>query len=386
MIADVDVGVLLSGGIDSSLIAHYAARSSKSTVKAFTVTFSDGALDESRYAESVARSMGMDLVTMPGSKVTADLVSDVAFHAGEPLGDPACVPTFMISKVLSGHVKAVLSGEGADELFWGYPHYRREKAWLGMPWRPRWGRISWILGLAGQFESSARVPAALSRMAKVATTPDGFGSLRWVTVFGNNALSKLLGESARWENARFVHDFDEIRAGFHATLDPLASAVGLDISHWLPDDLLTKVDRMTMAHSVEARTPFLDHSVVEMALSIPSSQKISGRTTKAILRQLLGAKTSGTSLQHLHSRSKHGFEVPVRQWLSGELRDATQDMLGELCGSNGIELNQTYVEHLWHSFLAHRGSKPFSRKIWLLLSFALWHHHHQNRFGIRSGK
>jgi asparagine synthase (glutamine-hydrolysing) len=289
----------------------------------------------------------------------------------------------MISKVLSSHVKAVLSGEGADEMFWGYPHYQREKAWLGMPWRPKLDRHSWIRSLSNQAESSARIPGFLNRMAKVVTTPDSFGALRWVTVFGDAALVKLLGESAGLENARFVHEFTQIRRGLPATIDPLTSAVSLDIHYWLPDDLLAKVDRMTMAHSVEARAPFLDHAIVEMALSIPSHQKISGATTKAILRQLLATKTKGTLLHQLHSRRKHGFEVPFRRWLSIELREMAQDMLGSLSGLEGIEINKTYVQGLWSAFCSHGGSKPFARKIWLLVLFGLWNQHHRNKFGIR---
>ena len=385
MIADVDVGVLLSGGVDSTLIACYAAQLTERTVKAFTVAFSDSEFDESRYAGDVARSLGLDLITMLGSDVNEDLITRVAYHAGEPLGDPACIPTYMISDVLSQHVKVVLSGEGADELFWGYPHYRREQSWLQLPWRPRWDGIPWLRSVSGSLESSARIPGALNRMAKVAVTPDSFGVLRWVTVFGEGALSALLGGHASTGYATLADDLGHIRSGLSPSWDTLGNSAAIDIPLWLPDDLLVKVDRMTMAHGVEARAPFLDHSVVELALGLPPRQKLSGGTTKSILRRLLRSKLSGTTLGSLAARPKHGFEVPVQEWLTGKLAGFTDDLLAELCGPQGVDMiDARYVDHLWGSFRKHGGSKPFARKIWLLLAFALWHHHHRENFGLRT--
>jgi asparagine synthase (glutamine-hydrolysing) len=384
LVADVEVGVLLSGGIDSTLVSWYAQRLSERPLRAFSVAFGSEDLDESPYARAVAAELGMAIVVESGDEVDQQTFERVVFHADEPLGDPACIPTFGIAKALSHHVRVVLSGEGADELFWGYPHYRRHQRWS---WLPSLQTRNGLLSLfAGALEQHPLIPGPIARLEKAVSCPPALGSARWTCVFGPHSLRGLVGEELGGgsRTPRFVAQFAEWQAQRSRASDDPAAPGTLDLAFWLPDDLLLKVDRMTMAHSVEARAPFLDHHLVELAVGLPEALKSGGRETKRLLRQLVRDRLPPRVVELVAGRKKHGFEVPIVRWMKTDLRSLAEEAFSrENVAASGI-LDVGRTVRLWRRFAhARHVERGYARKIWLLLCFLEWHRQHLGHFGFR---
>jgi asparagine synthase (glutamine-hydrolysing) len=387
LIADVEIGILLSGGIDSSLLTSYATAVSSSPLKAFLVSFRNRDLDESEYAKMVAKSLGIELVDVDGGNLDEDLYRRVIYHADQPLGDPACVPTFLISKKIAEHVKVVLSGEGADELFWGYSHYRDERFAGNLFPNPatNWAKNrmdSWLTIL----ETTPRLPSFLGRAAKLFRSPREIGSSRWTSVFGPASLTRLL-PSMDWQQNFGNRHLDRMKSlfdSFRPDIGASDTSILLDLFFWLPDNLLSKVDRMTMAHSIEARTPYLDHMLVEKAICLPSRYKIDRFTGKKILRNLLEEKLPANLSRQIAIRKKHGFDVPLAEWILNPLRGHTEECFQEdNLRAVGI-LNRTFIRAMWESMKkTSKPSLPFSRKIWLLICFLTWYQYHRNKFGFK---
>lgn len=381
LVADVEVALLLSGGVDSSLIASYAALS-KDFHRAFTATFQQSDLDELLYASQVASAFGMTLHPVEGDTLDSGLFQEIIYHADEPLGDPACIPTYLISKALSKYVKVVLSGEGADELFYGYDYYRLEH---------RWKYISWLQALIDEetipdwllaLEAQGSLPSAFSRMAKVLTAEYDLGSARWTSVFSQASAKRLLNGNVNSSADSYLKEMEETLHQFQRYAGTVEGAIALDLAYWLPGDLLTKVDRMTMAHSLEARAPFLDHEVIGLAIAMPSVMKMRGRETKAPLRQLLKRKLPNDIAYGIAFRRKHGFETPVASWMRNELRELAEERFSEAAlSAHGLIRNHS-VQQLWNRFL--RGGHEFAlrRKLWLLLVFQTWYSWHERKFGF----
>ena len=382
LIADVDVGVLMSGGIDSSLIAFLAREVGGPGLKGFSVEFSDPSLDESTIAASVAKMASIDLMKLSAQTITPDLLFKTVYHCGEPLGDPACIPTYLISELLSKHVKVVLSGEGADELFWGYPHYIQEMDYR-MLVRSQ-GLFASEIGrrVFGGLENAPHLPSAISRATKVLTTSGALGVLRWVTVFGEPALDRLMGKTYSTSGPRYRSQIEDVFSRNASRTNSIDAAIAVDMAFWLPDDLLLKVDRMSMAHGVEVRTPFLDHTLAELSLTLPRKLKIDGHTTKVVLRKLLAEKLRPHGATMIAERKKHGFETPFRDWMSNELKELADDHLLSPSPEYAALLNREYTRNMWQSYVKHGGTKSFSRKVWLLLTYSVWLEQHKNRFGL----
>jgi asparagine synthase (glutamine-hydrolysing) len=381
LIADVDVGILLSGGIDSSLLAAYAAQISTSPLQAFLVSFGQSKLDESTYARMVARSLNMELVEINGEHMDADTFRRVMYHADEPLGDPAAIPTFMISEVIRGHVKVVLSGEGADELFWGYDYYRRQMCFDRLaPFMPRLKNWKWPGGILSALESNPHVPGPLSRLCKIAAISHDTGCGRWTSIFGDSALERLLTYSSdKRSDAVLAAALTRLKTRVPAS----EAALALDLLYWLPDDLLVKVDRCSMAHGIEARAPYLDHRVVELALRLPKELKTGSGVGKIVLRELLRRKLPRETAAIISTRRKHGFDVPIDAWLNNELHETANACFSE-SGLNDVPmLNGPYVRRLWRDFKTHGGDAPFVRKLWLVLCFITWYDNHKEKFGFQ---
>lgn len=385
LVSDVPMGALLSGGIDSSLIAAYARHLTEAPLTGFVVRFDDQDLDESPFARQVALALRMPLVELDGGKVDPDVLQRVVYHADQPLGDPACVPTFLIHEEIARHVKVVLSGEGADELFWGYPRYQREMLFQRLspllPPRLFAGDASWLMPL----ENAPRPPGGLSRLAKVLAAPIRFGCARWATLFSEPALSRLLKPLPAGERGvpRFVLAFEAAAASLQARTTPIEASLATDLLFWLPDDLLAKVDRMSMAHGVEARAPFLAHPVVRLALRLPPHQKADPWATKKILRAVLARKLPPRLQEAIVSRGKHGFDVPLTRWLRQELRDMAEELFSAASLRRYPLLSAPSARALWEAFVREKKpSTAYARKIWVLLSFLSWLRWHERRFDL----
>jgi asparagine synthase (glutamine-hydrolysing) len=381
LIADVEVGLLLSGGIDSALLASYAHRNG-TKLRVFTARFDEEDLDELKYARQVADYLDLQQVVITGGHITPETFDNVIFHADELLGDPACIPTFLLSREISKYVKVVLSGEGADELFWGYDTYRLEKIWRWFLWmRPVLSRMPRFQEMVSTWETSNRIPAQLTRLGKLFSAYHDIGAARWTTVFADHTLSDLIHVEGDHQ-AAYLQEIERRVAQFEKSMERFQASLAGDLFYWLPDDLLMKVDRMTMAHSVEARAPYLSPDVILGAINLPHPHKLRGRHGKFVLRQLVENQFPGSMGRSLAWRKKHGFEVPVNSWLRHPLRECVEDRLspGRLAKS-GL-LNVDFALQVKEEFYSSTVDTSLRRKLWLLLCFQTWYEHHEKGFGF----
>ena len=356
-VSDVPVGAFLSGGIDSSAIVAMMAKPAAGRLKTFSIGFAEAGFDELEHARTVASAFGTDhhdLVLRPNA---VQIVEDLTWYLDEPFGDTSAIPTYMVSKLASEHVKVVLSGDGGDELFAGYDKYVVE----------------------GRERAFDRIPAPLRKVAGAvgALMPHGMRGRRFLrhlaldgperyldaqTLFHTDEMRGLLRDDA----------FEQIVGPAHA--GPLESWRGgdwlsaiqyRDLNHYLPLDILTKVDRMTMAHSIEARPPLIDHKLVEFAATIPARFRLRDGTTKYIFKQAM----RGVLPDSIIDRQKHGFAVPIAHWFRGELSGFARDLLlSETCRQRGI-FDTRYVERVFQ--MNDRG-RDLDLQLWTMLSFEVW--------------
>jgi asparagine synthase (glutamine-hydrolysing) len=312
LIADVPLGVFLSGGIDSSAVTLLLSEAVERPVESFSVGFEgESAFDEREFARLASARIGTNHHELVVSPVDiADQLPKLISHLAEPVMDPAIIPTYLLSEFARRRVTVVLTGEGADELFGGYRRYlyQRRYGWLGM--LPGIGAARGLL--------PHRVAQALEAVKEDSPHRN---HLAWSTVVGRGLAADLFDPSVR-ENLDERMD-DLFAPYFSGGRIALGHQLRADQHEWLPHNLLAKVDRASMAFSLEARVPFLDHRVVEWASRLPDDLKIRGRTTKFILRQAFKERLPGRIL----GRPKKGFDLPLASWLRGPLRQLAGDLL-----------------------------------------------------------
>lgn len=316
MIADVPVGVLLSGGVDSSLVAAAAAAVSSRPIKTFTIGFPGSAAhDESEYARQVAEYLGAEHTVLSADAQSVDLIPALVRQYDEPLADSSMIPTYMVSQQIRQHCTVALGGDGADEIFGGYLHYpwlRRLEAWRGM--LAGNGALEGLVGKmlpigtpgrGAALTAFSRYPSqiTLTRMLDVTSRRNLVDRVSVPAVTGPEARRKAIEQQG--ENA-------------------IGRACRQDFQLYMPDDILVKVDRASMLSSLEVRAPFLDHRIAEFGFSmVAPSMKVDGARRKILLRNLaermLPAKFDSTR--------KQGFSIPIAQWLQGEWAPLVQDLL-----------------------------------------------------------
>jgi asparagine synthase (glutamine-hydrolysing) len=379
LISDVPLGIFLSGGLDSSTIVAYAHKAGLRPIKTFTIGFDRPAWDESRDAEVVARHFRTDhhVLTLREQDLErrlAETVLTLVRHFDEPFGDPSALPTYYVSKLAREHVTVILSGDGGDELFAGYSlyrgirfaeHYRRMPRSLGRPhfpdlfeyiahWLPPGGRYR-ALRVARVLRDSELPFEARYFVKGSPCRPDLFGQL-----LTRDAAIQL----ARPELSILA---DDVRAVLRSDLPEMSKASYLGFRLALVEDMLVKVDRMSMAHGLEVRSPFLDHRLVEFAMRLPSSMKLRGWQTKAILRDTVRRYLPKATMR----KQKQGFAVPLREWLRTGLYEMAGDFLEAEGGRLPAELfNRATVRRLLADH--RRGEADHSSIIWLLLNYAAW--------------
>ena len=360
-ISDVPLGVLLSGGIDSAAVTALLAGGG-GRVKTFTVGFdAGGAEGELAEARVVARHFGTDHHEIVMGPALADALPDIVRMQDEPVADPAAVPTFFICKFAARSVKVVLTGEGGDELLGGYPRY----GWLrlGERLRRRPGLTAATAALLRALPrelAGGRVGRRLGTL--VGTAPLEDRHLDWVATMSGDVQRALTGDGGWGATSGFVRRLlDRVGTG-----DPVHELMYLDFKTWLPDDVLVKTDRMSMAASIEARVPFLDHRLVEFTAGLPASVKVKSLGTKALLRRALRRDLPAATL----GRPKRAFLVPLRHWLRGELRDLVDDVLTSAAARARGLFQPAAVARLLHE--QRRGSRDHSRALWTLLCLQLW--------------
>jgi len=370
LVSDVPLGVLLSGGIDSSVVAALAVRAASETVKTFSIGFAEASFDESQYARAVAKFLGTDHHEERFSaSLAANLVSEIGAWMDEPISDPSLVPTYLLSRFTRKHVTVALGGDGGDEIFAGYPMYfghYMARAYLAMPQFLRRGLVEPIVERLPvktknlSFDYRARRFIAASHYDEVARHHVLFGS------FAPEDQDLLLTEEVKrtsdgdvYANARRL--FAECDSG-----NIVERMQSLDTQFYLAEDILTKVDRASMAVSLEVRAPYLDPRVAEFAASLPPRYKLHGYTSKYILKKA----AKGLVPPFVWRRGKKGFGVPFAKWLKQELKPLAHDLLSpERLRRNGL-FDPAYVAKLQDEH--ERGIANHRKLLWTLLSFELW--------------
>lgn len=358
MRADVTVGSFLSGGIDSTAIAALAMRHNPNLIT-FTTGFErEGYSEVDVAAESAAAIGARHVVKVVSPAEFAAAIPEIIWYLDDPVADPALVPLWFVAKEARKHVKVVLSGEGADELFGGYTIYREPLSlkpfdYLPAPLRKAAGKLS------ERIPDGTRGKSLLSR-GSMTLEERYYGNARSF----NDAQLRAVLRDFRQE---WTHQ--DVTAPIYAQSrdwDPVARMQHLDLFTWLRGDILVKADKMTMANSLELRVPFLDPEVFDVASRVPLDQKITKTTTKYALRQAL----EGIVPPHVLHRAKLGFPVPLRHWLAGtELFDWAHQQIAE-SGTDHI-FNKAAVTRMLNEHRA--GTSDHSRRLWTVLCFMVWH-------------
>jgi asparagine synthase (glutamine-hydrolysing) len=378
MVADVPVGLFLSGGIDSSLVAALLARRSGIQLNTFTIGYGDSEFDESAYARQVAEALGAKHVEFTVSRQAAlDLAAEIPEIADEPIGDSSLVPTLMVSRLAREHVKVALSGDGADELFGGYARYAHCGAFVSRP--------AWVKGLYHlSAEVLERLPPELIVRAYRMTRRGGPGfaaiedKLRKFVRMSRapGAFAAYEAAVSEWEAGEIRHLVRQVPGGSTGARENFDSVRGsgahdqfmhFDMTRYLPGDLLVKVDRASMFVSLEAREPFLDHEAARVAAALPLSWKIRGGQNKYVLRRLLGRYLPPA----LFERPKQGFSAPVGEWLRGPLRQVFLDELSTARVRDAGLLDPVAVERAVREFLSPE-PRTSPAGAWILLQLQQW--------------
>ena len=360
LVSDVPVGVLLSGGIDSAALTAMAAGESGYRVSTFSIGFEESSFDELGQARLVAERYGTDhheLVLRPDA---VDLLPRLVEAFDEPFGDSSALPTYLVSQLASGTVKVVLSGEGGDELFGGYYTYVADRL------APRLGRAAQLLrplvDLLPSSSEKASFDYKAKRFMRGAHLPPVERHHAWKEIFSPEAQDDLLAGD------RISDPVDAYRARYAETegAPELARLQDLDLGIYLVDDLLVKTDRSSMAHSLEARVPFLDTEVADLALALETRQKVRGLSKKRLLRRAVEPLVP----KEIVRGRKQGFSIPVAAWLRGDLEPFARDVLSpETIERQGC-LRPEAVTRVLDEHVS--GREDLSRQIWGLLSFTLW--------------
>jgi asparagine synthase (glutamine-hydrolysing) len=371
LIADVSVGVLLSGGVDSSALAALAAQESSDPVHTFSIGFEERSFDELDDARSVAQQYGTrheELVLRPDAALLLPALAD-AFD--EPFADSSALPTYLVSELAARHVKVALSGEGGDELFGGYYTYAADLLAL------RVGRLAPLARpLVERLPSSGR-RASFDYKAKRFVGAAGLPPLErhhaWKEIFSPEVRAELLGSDPL--SGSRLDPVDLLRARFAETegAELLARLQDLDLGTYLVDDLLVKTDRASMAHSLEARVPYLDPLVAGLAQALPTRLKVSGLRKKRLLRK---AAAPLLPRRIVYGR-KRGFSIPAAAWLRGELEPFARDVLSPETMRRQAFFQPAIVASLLDRHVA--GKEDLSRQLWGVLAFTLWYERHVER-------
>jgi asparagine synthase (glutamine-hydrolysing) len=373
MVADVRLGAFLSGGIDSSAVVALMQAQSMTPVKTFTVAFGESGFDESDYAARVAQRLGTDHTEL---RVTAsearDVIPELPKVWDEPFGDESQIPTLLVARLARQHVTVALSGDGGDEAFAGYSRHQVAAKAMSIRRLPRpalqaSGALVELIAWAIRHSPNGRL--RVSRHLRHTLRADRLARLARLLSAGSDEefQDRLIGLS----DDILADGIQPRRAAVAPALDDLVSRVLFeDTTGYLVGDILVKLDRATMATSLESRCPLLDHRVMEFAWQLPTRVKVRGGSGKWLLRQVLARYLPTTLIE----RPKQGFDVPVGAWMRGPLREWASDLLGDL-GSTTIDgLDTKKAAACWRDHTAER--KDHSRVLWSLLMLLAWQREH----------
>jgi asparagine synthase (glutamine-hydrolysing) len=366
LLSDVPLGVWLSGGIDSSTILHYAATQSSSRLKTFSISFRGHSFDETRYIREIVDQYGTEheeLDLNPDTDLQS-AIEELAYYSDEPNADAGALPVWFLSKMCKRKTTVALSGEGADELLGGYLTYRANHLAL-------WTRHMPSRALRSALNVVRRWPVSddkisfeykLKRFLQGSLLPPARAHAYWNGTFSDKEKQSLLQYPLPGSLNQILGELSE---KFPAE-DELAPYLWFDQKYYLPDDILAKVDRMSMAHAVEVRPPFLDHRIVEFAASLPAPFKIRGSCQKFLLRELMRGKLP----RAIRRRKKIGFDIPAHEWLRGPLCSFLVDTLRAGASAYPDIFRGNVIEFYLSSHLKRRANLGYH--LWGLLVLFLW--------------
>lgn len=364
LVSDVPLGAFLSGGIDSSTVVAMMAREMDRPVKTFSIGFTESSFDELDYARIAARHFNTDHYEFVVTPDVCNIVEEIVWHHDEPFADVSSIPTYIVSKMAREHVTVALSGDGGDELFAGYERYLVDESRAKFERVPRFIRRGMMLPLSrvlpqGAYGKNFLRNVALDADERYVDSISYFSEEKKRGLLSNEFLREVISRDSSEE-------FRRIYAA-PASKKRIDHLLYLDSKTYLPGDIMTKVDRMSMAHSLEAREPLLDHKLIEFVAQIPASLKLRGSETKSILKRAI----RGMIPDEIIDRKKQGFGVPIQKWFKKDLREMLIDTLtGSRAQQRGY-FNPGAIEAIMDEHM--RGRRDNSRHLWGLLTLELWH-------------
>ncbi len=370
LVSDVPLGAFLSGGIDSSAIVGLMRELGASPLKTFSIGFEEVSYNELQYARRIAQQFDTDHEEFILEPKALELTEKLVRHLDEPFGDFSIFPTFLVSQMARSRVKVILSGDGGDEIFGGYEHYQAQKIANCLAAQSIGRFLSPVLN---RLPPSGKKKGFWNKLQRfflgLEQTPE-LRHFRWMTFLSPREKAYLYSHSLKKElgGIQEIHrlpPFEEVFATL-PSFDPVNGELYLDLKTYLADDIMVKVDRMSMATSLEAREPLLDHKLVEFVFSLPGTFKLKGLTTKWVFKKTMEKLLPRENIY----RPKEGFSIPIKHWLRKELREMMLDYLSQsrirAAGLFCPEVIQKMVDaHL-------KGRKNFSHQLWALLVFEIW--------------
>ncbi len=366
LISEVPLGAFLSGGVDSSSIVGMMSQISDAPVKTFSIGFNEDTFNELKFARVAAKHFNTEHHEFIVTPDLVEIVDDLVWHFDEPFADSSALPTFMVAKMARDFVTVVLSGDGGDELFAGYTRYAKDKKRSGLEKLPRVIRQNLLKPLSRILPHGAKgknflYNSSLDAVDRYIDSISHFGNLKKIELYSNNLRENLNGQ------------FGQAEAVFRQIADSVSSAnqidklLYLDSKTYLPSDILTKVDRMTMATSLEARVPLLDHELIEFVQTIPAELKLKGTETKYIFKKAM----EGIVPHEILYREKQGFGVPINEWINSQLKDRIHGILSEKRTIERGYFEPKYIKILLDEHTKNR--RDHSHSLWILWMLELWH-------------
>ena len=371
LISDVPLGVFLSGGLDSSTIAYYAARNSCQKIKTFSIGFEEDSFDESKYARMVSAAIGTEhYERILGARESLNIIPQVFDLLDEPLADASILPTFLLSQFTRDHVTVAGGGDGSDELFCGYDTFVADRLANFYESLPLFLRQNVIESAVRRLPVSPKNFSFDFKAKKFISGfygPKKYRHQRWLGSFDKSEKSRLFRAEV-WKEIEAENEFEDIDAHLResGTQDYRQQLIYLYLRMYLMDDVLVKVDRASMFNSLEVRSPFLDTRVVDLVNGVPFKLKFSGLKTKYILKRLMSDKLP----REIVFRRKKGFGIPLAEWINGDLKPLVLELLSERAIKEQGLFNYEYVHELLGDHFARRADNR--KPIWTLMAFQLW--------------
>ena len=360
LMSEVPLGAFLSGGLDSSLIVAIMQKHSTIPVKTFSIGFEgDDSFDETAYAQQVAETLHTDHTAFHVRPSAMELLPKLVWHYDQPFADTSAIPTFLVSQLTRQQVTVALSGDGGDELFVGYERFYAASLVqkLGIipefAWRTAHNLLRFLPEGTGYYNFSKR----LRRFVQGASQPLTHAYYDWIRVFHADGIHDLVNQPD-YAVEHFAGIFQQ-KAG-------LPAIVHANMNTYLPDDLLIKADRCSMATSLEARAPFLDHELIELTAKIPLNLKLNGNITKHILKEIARNYLPDT----ITDRRKHGFGAPIGTWLRKDIHQVREVLLSQEARNRQL-FHMSGIEHLLQEH--ESGKRDHGQRLWTLLTLEWWH-------------